>query len=47
VYKAEDARAFLKDAGLDTARVADDLDGKFCSAFVRAIKPGKPEQKVA
>ncbi|MHB1297880.1 MAG: arsenite methyltransferase [Gemmatimonadaceae bacterium] len=47
VYKAEDARAFLKDAGLDTARVADDLDGKFCSAFVRAIKPGKPERKVA
>jgi len=47
VYKAEDARAFLKDAGLDTARVADDLDGKFCSAFVRAIKPGKSEQKVA
>lgn len=39
VYKAEDARAFLKDAGLDTDRVADDLDGKFCSAFVRAIKP--------
>ncbi len=41
VYKAEDARAFLKDSGLDVSRVADDLDGKFCSAFVRAIKPGK------
>ena len=39
VYKAEDARAFLKDAGLDTERVADSLDGAFCSAFVRAIKP--------
>ena len=39
VYKAEDARAFLKDAGLDTDRVAGDIDGKFCSAFVRAIKP--------
>jgi SAM-dependent methyltransferase len=39
VYKVEDARAFLKDAGLDTDRVADDIDGKFCSAFVRAIKP--------
>ncbi|MFN0100250.1 MAG: arsenite methyltransferase [Gemmatimonadaceae bacterium] len=39
VYKAEDARAFLKDAGLDTARVADSLDGAFCSAFVRAVKP--------
>ena len=39
IYKAEDARAFLKDAGLDTDRIADALDGKFCSAFVRAIKP--------
>jgi arsenite methyltransferase len=41
VYKAEDARAFLKDAGLDTDKVADDIDGRFCSAFVRAIKPPK------
>ena len=39
VYRAEDARAFLKDAGLDTDRIADELDGAFCSAFVRAIKP--------
>ena len=42
IYAAEDARAFLKDSGLDITRVADDLDGKFCSAFVRAIKPGLP-----
>jgi len=41
VYKASDARAFLKDAGLDTDRIADELDGSFCSAFVRAIKPGR------
>jgi len=40
VYKAEDARAFLKDSGLDADRVSDQLDGAFCSAFVRAIKPG-------
>jgi arsenite methyltransferase len=39
VYKAEDARAFLKDSGLDADRVSDQLDGAFCSAFVRAIKP--------
>jgi SAM-dependent methyltransferase len=39
VYKAEDARAFLKDAGLDANAVANDIDGAFCSAFVRAIKP--------
>ena len=41
VYKAEDARAFLKDAGLDADAVADEIDGAFCSAFVRAIKPGR------
>lgn len=40
VYRAEDARAFLKESGLDADRVADDIDGSFCSAFVRAIKPG-------
>jgi arsenite methyltransferase len=41
VYRAEDARAFLADAGLDADRVARELDGAFCSAFVRAIKPGR------
>ncbi len=41
VYKSEDARAFLKDAGLDAAAVSDDLDGSFCSAFVRATKPAR------
>ncbi len=41
VYKAEDARSFLAEAGLDADRIADELDGAFCSAFVRAIKPGK------
>jgi SAM-dependent methyltransferase len=39
VYKAEDARAFLQDSGLDAEQVSADLDGSFCSAFVRAIKP--------
>jgi arsenite methyltransferase len=41
VYKAEDARSFLRDAGLDADRMVDDVDGTFCSAFVRAIKPGR------
>ena len=39
IYKAEDARAFLKDSGLDADAVSNDIDGAFCSAFVRAIKP--------
>ncbi len=39
IYKAEDARAFLTGSGLDADAVSADLDGSFCSAFVRAIKP--------
>jgi arsenite methyltransferase len=38
VYRAEDARAFLQDAGID-ATGADEVDGKVMSAFVRARKP--------
>jgi SAM-dependent methyltransferase len=39
VYRAEDARAFLADAGVDPA-LADAMDGRVMSAFVRATKPG-------
>lgn len=39
VYRAEDAQAFLLEAGLDPAAVAPQVDGKFFSAFVRAAKP--------
>ncbi|MBI1736256.1 MAG: arsenite methyltransferase [Candidatus Rokubacteria bacterium] len=39
VYRAEDARDFLAGAGLDAARIAPVVDGKFMSAFVRAVKP--------
>jgi N-acetylglutamate synthase-like GNAT family acetyltransferase/2-polyprenyl-3-methyl-5-hydroxy-6-metoxy-1,4-benzoquinol methylase len=38
VYRAEDARAFLADAGLDASGV-EEIDGKFMAAFVRATKP--------
>ncbi|NNF26688.1 MAG: arsenite S-adenosylmethyltransferase, partial [Gemmatimonadetes bacterium] len=40
VYKAEDARQFLEDAGLDADEAAGAIDGRFMSAFVRARKPG-------
>ena len=40
VYKAEDAAAFLTGSGLDPATFAEQVDGKFMSAFVRATKPG-------
>ena len=38
VYKVEDARDFLTAAGLDAERVGPMIDGKFMSAFVRAVK---------
>jgi len=39
VYKIEDARAFLTESGIDVARVAPQVEGRFASAFVRAQKP--------
>ena len=39
VYRLEDARQFLSEAGLDPDAVAADIDGKFMAAFVRATKP--------
>ncbi len=39
VYKAEDAREFLSASGLDADAIAPQIEGKFISAFVRAIKP--------
>jgi arsenite methyltransferase len=39
VYRAEDARAFLAEKGLDVDALAAQVDCKFMSAFVRAVKP--------
>jgi arsenite methyltransferase len=39
IYKTEDARTFIQEGGLDYDTVAAQADGKFMSAFVRAIKP--------
>jgi arsenite methyltransferase len=39
VYKVEDARAFLSDAGIDVDRISPQVDGKVASAFIRARKP--------
>jgi SAM-dependent methyltransferase len=38
-YAAEDAAAFLAGSGLEVESVANEIDGKFMSAFVRATKP--------
>ena len=42
VYKIEDARAFLTNEGVDVDAIAPRVDGKFMSAFVRAVKPKHP-----
>jgi ubiquinone/menaquinone biosynthesis C-methylase UbiE len=39
VYTLEDARAFLTGEGLDAAALAQQVDGTFVSAFVRATRP--------
>ena len=39
VYKVDDARAFLAEAGVDVERLTPQVENKFVSAFVRARKP--------
>ena len=39
VYRVEEAREFLEAAGLNPEVVGPQIDGKFISAFVRAVKP--------
>jgi SAM-dependent methyltransferase len=39
IYRAEDARDILTANGVNVDTVAADVDGKFFSAFVRAVKP--------
>ena len=37
----EDAREFLADKGFDVDALAKKVDGKFMSAFIRAVKQGE------
>jgi SAM-dependent methyltransferase len=39
IYKIEDARAFLMGHDIDVDTIAPKVEGKFMSAFVRAVKP--------
>jgi SAM-dependent methyltransferase len=39
VYRVEDAREFLSGEGIDVDAIAPQIDGKFMSAFIRAVKP--------
>jgi SAM-dependent methyltransferase len=45
VYRVEDAREFLSGQGLDVDKLAPQVDGKFMSAFVRAVKPASTSAK--
>jgi arsenite methyltransferase len=45
VYRAEDARQFLNQAGIDVDAVAPQIEGKFAGAFIRAVKPSQADEK--
>jgi len=45
IYRAEDAREFLSAAGVDVDAIAPEIDGKFLSAFIRAVKPANSGAK--
>ncbi len=39
IYNVEDARQFLTQSGVDVDAIAPAVEGKFLSAFIRAVKP--------
>ena len=41
VYRVDDAREFLSNQNIDVDAIAPQVDGKFMSAFVRAVKPSR------
>jgi len=41
VYNIEDARQFLSREGIDVDAIAPEVEGKFLSAFIRAVKPAE------
>ena len=43
IYRIEDAREFLSGQNIDVNAIAPQVDGKFMSAFVRAVKPQRTE----
>jgi hypothetical protein len=45
IYRAADAKESLAEAGIDAEAMAPEVDGKFMSAFIRAVKPVKPARE--
>jgi arsenite methyltransferase len=43
IYRIEDAREFLCGQSIDVDAIAPQVDGKFMSAFVRAVKPQRKQ----
>jgi len=44
IYRVEDAREFLSSSGIDVDAIAEQVDEKFMSAFVRAVKPERTQE---
>ncbi|MGB8010678.1 MAG: arsenite methyltransferase [Terriglobales bacterium] len=44
IYRIEDAREFLFTTGIDVDAIAPQVDEKFMSAFVRAVKPKRTQE---
>ena len=45
IYSIEDARTFLSGQGIDVDAIAPAVDGKFMSAFIRAMKPANAKSR--
>jgi len=45
IYRAADAQEFLSSAGIDAEAIAPQVDGRFMSAFIRAVKPAGAGEK--
>lgn len=44
IYSGEDARQFLSSEGLNADEIVPQVEGKFMSAFVRAVKPAEAQK---
>ena len=45
LYRVADAREFLAGQGIDVDALAPQVDEKFMSAFIRAVKPSRAESR--
>src|SRR6266403_4572125 len=44
IYRVADAREFLSSSGIDVDAIAAQVDEKFMSAFIRAVKPKRTQE---